>query len=137
MAFLSYKSKAIDDLCADMLAALYPDPDDPATMSVEYLQRFVYESLLQCMSPRSTGTSKEKYLALKIFSQVLHWLETDSFDLPFSKHIFVNAWSSVLNTLFTQSGLRTLWSSRTQPSPCNAHSTSPSNQTPRSRSHAV
>ncbi|KAF9116217.1 hypothetical protein BGX30_006001, partial [Mortierella sp. GBA39] len=106
MACLSYRSKTIDGLRADMQEALYPDPDDPAAMSVESLQRFVYQSLLQCVGPHSTRAAKEKYLVLKIVSQVLHWLENDIFTAPLSEHVFVSAWSDVLNTLFAQSGLR-------------------------------
>ncbi|KAG0363215.1 hypothetical protein BG005_002364 [Podila minutissima] len=106
MACLSYRSKAIDDLRADMLAALYPDPDDSAAMSVESLQMFVYESLIQCIGPRPTRAAKEKYLVLKIVSQVLHWLENDNFASPLSEHVFVSAWSDIVNTLFAQSGLR-------------------------------
>ncbi|KAI7823572.1 hypothetical protein BC939DRAFT_160279 [Gamsiella multidivaricata] len=75
-------------------------------MSVESLQRFVYESLLQCLGPHPTRAAKEKYLVLKIVSQVLHWLENDIFAAPLSEHVFVSAWSDVLNTLFAQSGLR-------------------------------
>ncbi|KAG9063257.1 hypothetical protein KI688_004861 [Linnemannia hyalina] len=102
----SVLSKTLDDLRANMQAALYPDPDDPAAMSVESLQRFVYESLLQSIDPRPTRAAKEKYLALKIVSQVLHWLENDNFTSPVSEHVFVSAWSDILNTLFAQSGLR-------------------------------
>ncbi|KAF8928675.1 hypothetical protein BGZ47_001485, partial [Haplosporangium gracile] len=102
----SVLSKTVDDLRADLQAALYPDPDDPAVMSIESLQKFAYESLLQCVDPRLTRASKEKYLVLKIVSQVLHWLENDNFAAPLSEHVFVSAWSDILNTLFAQSGLR-------------------------------
>ncbi|KAF9374257.1 hypothetical protein CPC16_001399, partial [Podila verticillata] len=105
MACLSYHSNTIDDLRADLQEALYPDPDDPAAMSVESLQRFVYESLLQCLGPHPTRAAKEKYLILKIVSQVLHWLENDIFAVPLSEHVSVSAWSDVLNMLFAQSGL--------------------------------
>ncbi|KAG9072962.1 hypothetical protein KI688_000743 [Linnemannia hyalina] len=106
MACLSYHSKTIEDLSADPQKSLYPDPDDPASMSVESLQRFVYESLLQCLGLHPTRAAKEKYLVLKIVSQLLHWLETDIFAAPLSEQVFVSAWSDVLNTLFAHSGLR-------------------------------
>ncbi|KAG0275874.1 hypothetical protein BGZ95_008271 [Linnemannia exigua] len=106
MACLSYRSKVIDDLRADLQKALYPDPDDPAAMSVESLRRFVYESLSQCLGPHTTRAAKEKYLVLRIVSQVLHWLENDIFSAPLSEHVYVSAWSDVLNTLLAQSGLR-------------------------------
>ncbi|KAG0247550.1 hypothetical protein BG011_001316 [Mortierella polycephala] len=106
MSCLLYRSKTIDDLRTDLQKALYPDPDDPAAMSVESLQRFVYESLLQCLGPQHTRAAKEKYLMLKIISQVLHWLENDIFATPSSEHVFVNVWSDIMNTLFAQSGLR-------------------------------
>ncbi|KAF9316926.1 hypothetical protein BG003_001414 [Podila horticola] len=106
MACLSYQSKTIHDLRTDLQKALYPDSDDPSAMSVESLQRFVYKSLLQCLGPHRTRAVKEKYLVLKIVSQVLHWLENDIFAAPLSKHVFVSTWSDVLNTLFAQSGLR-------------------------------
>ncbi|KAF9909846.1 hypothetical protein BX616_011034 [Lobosporangium transversale] len=50
-------------------------------------------------------TAKEKYLALKIVSQALHWLENDVFTAPLPGHVFVRAWSDVFNTLFAHSGL--------------------------------
>jgi hypothetical protein len=106
MTSLSYTSKTIDDLRVELQAALYPDPDDPAAMSVESLQRFVYVSLSQCIGPHLTRAVKEKYLVLKTISQVLHWLESDMFTAPLSEHVFVNAWSDIFNTLFAQSGLR-------------------------------
>lgn len=72
MACLSHHSKNIDDLRADLQKALYPDPDNPAAMSVESLQRFFFESLLQCLGLHLTRPSKEKYLVLKNVAQVLH-----------------------------------------------------------------
>ncbi|KAF9899454.1 hypothetical protein EC991_008861, partial [Linnemannia zychae] len=105
MECLSYTSTTVDGLRAELQAALYPDPDDPAAMSIESLQKFVYGSLLQCVGPRLARASKEKYLILKIVSQVLHWLENDIFTAPLSEHVFVSAWSDILNTLFAQSGL--------------------------------
>ncbi|KAG0346084.1 hypothetical protein BG005_000945 [Podila minutissima] len=75
-------------------------------MSVESLQIFVCESLLQCLGPHPTRAAKEKYLVLKIVSQVLHWLENDIFAMSLLEHVFVTAWSDVLNMLFAQSGLR-------------------------------
>ncbi|KAK3807706.1 MAG: hypothetical protein J3Q66DRAFT_83286 [Benniella sp.] len=77
LACLAYESKTVDELRADLQAALYPDPEDPAAMSVESLQKFVYESLSKCVGPRGTRAAREKYLVLKIVSQVLHWLEND------------------------------------------------------------
>ncbi|CAO3565378.1 unnamed protein product [Mortierella alpina] len=108
MASLSYTSKTVDDLRAELQAALYPDPDDPAAMSVESLQRFVYVSLSQCVGPHPTRAAREKYIVLKIVSQVLHWLENDIFTAPLSEHVFVSAWSDIFNTLFARSGLRSI-----------------------------
>ncbi|KAF9944520.1 hypothetical protein BGZ65_011925, partial [Modicella reniformis] len=106
VACLTYSSKSVDDLRADLQAALYPDPDDPAAMSVESLQKFVYESLSQCLGPHTTRAAREKYIVLKIVSQILHWLENVTFAAPLSEHVVVSAWSDVLNTLFAHSGLR-------------------------------
>ncbi|KAF9949494.1 hypothetical protein BGZ72_008748 [Mortierella alpina] len=75
-------------------------------MSAESFQRLVYESLPQCIGSRPMRAAKEKYLVLKIVSQVLYWLENDIFAAPLSEHVFVSAWSDILNTLFAQSGLR-------------------------------
>ncbi|KAI8356254.1 hypothetical protein B0O80DRAFT_527913 [Mortierella sp. GBAus27b] len=107
---LAYESKTVDELRADLQTALYPDPEDPAAMSVESLQKFVYESLSKCVGPRSTRAAREKYLVLQIVSQVLHWLENDVFAAPSSEHVFVSTWSDVFNTVLGLAQVRSHFS---------------------------
>ncbi|KAF9350455.1 ATP-dependent DNA helicase sgs1 [Mortierella sp. AD094] len=83
-----------------------PNPEDPAGMCVESLQSKVFQCLSQYKHHQQTRAQKDKYVVLKILSQILIWLENDKFAQPTSEHVFVSAWSDILNTLFCKSGLR-------------------------------
>ncbi|KAI1288619.1 hypothetical protein EDD11_009887 [Mortierella claussenii] len=106
---LQYESQTIRTLQEELLAALYPDAEDPGSMDVSNLRRTVYLRLAEAeQEPRKSKGVKERYAVLQILTLILLWLANRKFDKPSPEHVFVSAWSDVFNALFQGANLRVI-----------------------------
>ena len=101
---LSSRLPSIEALLLDLLTALYPDTDnDPqAETTLVGLQAKVWE-LLAKSARESASKNKEQKAAialLKVMNQICSLLDDKQFEPPHSEHVFVSAWSNIINALF-------------------------------------
>ncbi|KAF9154471.1 hypothetical protein BGX21_004714, partial [Mortierella sp. AD011] len=106
---LQYESQTIRTLQEELLAALYPDAEEPGSMDVSNLRRTVYLHLAEAeQGPRKSKDDKERYAVLQILTLILIWLANRKFDKPSPEHVFVSAWSDIFNALFQGANLRVI-----------------------------
>ncbi|KAF9117343.1 hypothetical protein BGX30_005573 [Mortierella sp. GBA39] len=86
---LQYESQTIRTLQEELLAALYPDAEEPGSMDVSNLRRTVYLYLVEAeQEPRKSKDDKERYAVLQILTLILLWLANKKFDKPSPEHVF-------------------------------------------------
>ncbi|KAF9097126.1 hypothetical protein BGX27_001001 [Mortierella sp. AM989] len=106
---LQYESQTIRILQEELLAALYPDAEEPGSMDVSNLRRTVFLHLGEAeQKPRKCKADKEHYAVLQILTLILLWLSNRKFDKPSPEHVFVSAWSDVFNVLFHGANLKVI-----------------------------
>ncbi|KAF9537311.1 hypothetical protein EC957_008486 [Mortierella hygrophila] len=106
---LQYESPSIRTLQEELLAALYPDPEEPGSTDFSNLRRTVRQRLADLeQEPRRTRGDKEHYAVLEIFDLILFWLAIRKFEKPSPEHVFVGSWSDVFNALFQGANLRVI-----------------------------
>ncbi|KAF9418014.1 hypothetical protein BGZ76_004460, partial [Entomortierella beljakovae] len=119
------KLSVVESLLPELLSALYPDlEEDPcADPSLIGLQVKLW-SMLGQMANETSGSTKVRRAvkaALMIMNHICSLLATEQFMPPTPEHVFVSAWTHILNLIFHGSKIRAI------PGLLNysAHSTNP------------
>jgi len=106
---LQYESQTIRTLQEELLAALYPDAEEPGPIDFSNLRRTVNLHLAEAEQKlRKSEDGKERYAVLQILTLILLWLSNRKFDESSQEHVFVGAWSNVLKVLFQGANLRVI-----------------------------
>lgn len=109
---LSSRLPTIESLLSELLLALCPgmDKDPYAEATLTGLQVKVWELLGN--SARETGIKsreqKAVHAVLMVVSHICSLLATEQFAPPTSEHVFVSAWTHILNVLFYDSKIRAI-----------------------------
>lgn len=109
---LSSKLPKIEVLLAELLTALCPDLDNDsqAEATLVGLQTKVWELLAKSARDGGTKNKEEKAATtlLKVMNQICALLENRQLEPPHSEHVFVSAWSNIMNALFQGSLVRVI-----------------------------
>ncbi|KAF9106560.1 hypothetical protein BGX27_009115 [Mortierella sp. AM989] len=94
--------KPVKNLVRELLLALHPQIDHDRQCPPDFgqLKRMVWALLLD------TTEKTESYTTLQIVNQILHWVELGIFAPPTSEHVYVSAWSLLINTLLLDTNIR-------------------------------
>ncbi|KAF9322655.1 hypothetical protein BG006_002169, partial [Podila minutissima] len=112
MPSLSSRLPSIEALLAELLTALCPDLDnDPqAESTLVGLQVKVWELLAKTARNGSAKNKEQKAAValLKVMNQICSLLENKQLEPPHSEHVFVSAWSNIMNAPFQGSLVRVI-----------------------------
>ncbi|KAG0010614.1 hypothetical protein BGZ82_003351, partial [Podila clonocystis] len=112
MPSLSSRLPSIEALLAELLTALCPDLDnDPqAESTLVGLQVKVWELLAKTARDGFAKNKEQKAAValLKVMNQICSLLENKQLEPPHSEHVFVSAWSNIMNALFQGSLVRVI-----------------------------
>ncbi|KAG9064472.1 hypothetical protein KI688_003662 [Linnemannia hyalina] len=101
---------AAKDVLATLLKALYSNLDKDQYSEPDFvnLQQKMWQLLSETASSKKTQEAKARYITLQVVQQIVLWIELKVFVPPTSEHVFVSAWTTLLNILLHDTSMRAI-----------------------------